>query len=389
MSFGGSLGYSETNSTSELQSTMVATGLHTDEGYETTSGTKNSGRTDTASTKAGNSTVNSGSTNSTINSGSINDTVNSGSINTTTTGPSQNVTNQSSSTFNSGRVDTSQVILTQEATDRLIQQMLEGNQGLQAVTSGQRTVGGYDSSAAQMLTDDLLARTAGEIAVRGAKTVNTIGSSSSTTSGTTVENRGAVTSTQNIGGSTSRQSMGGSTSTQNIGGSRSDTSAYSDAINILGESESNTLTSVGRHVITDYATEQKNVKEEKEETKTEVKVETSLSVICTAAYKEGKIPSYLYVRSSTVFRQFSATERAGYYIWAVPAVAYMERNPTSFLTRVLYRIAIAATNHLSQSPIATITDHSIYFVGRVVCWTLARVLSAIKLVGGNVTSRGV
>lgn len=67
----------------------------------------------------------------------------------TTTGPS---------------TETTQTNLSMEGLDAVLRQILESNQGLASVASGQRRAGLYNSSANTLLTNDLITRAAGEVA---------------------------------------------------------------------------------------------------------------------------------------------------------------------------------------------------------------------------------
>lgn len=68
---------------------------------------------------------------------------------------------------------TSQTMLSQDAINAILRQALESNQGLAAVSAGQKAPGMYNTTSQQLLINDLLSRTSGEIAVRGAPTTET------------------------------------------------------------------------------------------------------------------------------------------------------------------------------------------------------------------------
>ena len=87
----------------------------------------------------------------------------------------------SGSGSSSGGYGYEQTILTQEAVNRLLQQIMESNSGLTSIAQGQKNAGLYNSSTMQMLINDLMARAAGEVAAKGAKTekVTPVSSSSS------------------------------------------------------------------------------------------------------------------------------------------------------------------------------------------------------------------
>lgn len=78
---------------------------------------------------------------------------------TNTTGGS--VSQNSGGVTSSGTQTTSENV-SPEAVNALVKSILEGNQGLAAVSSGQRKAGLYNSSTNMMLTNDLIARAAAE-----------------------------------------------------------------------------------------------------------------------------------------------------------------------------------------------------------------------------------
>lgn len=82
-------------------------------------------------------------------------------------------TGQKSDVTASGGTQTQQTMLSQEALNTLMRQAMESTQGLAAVSSGQKAPGLYNSTTRQLLTNDLMARTAGEVATKGAPTVTT------------------------------------------------------------------------------------------------------------------------------------------------------------------------------------------------------------------------
>lgn len=304
-------------------------------------------------------TQNSGSKNT-----STSNTVNSGSVNTSTTktGPSTNTTVQSGSTSlveNSGSINTSQLMLSQEAVDYMTTQILAGTQGLAAVSSGQKTAGGYNSSANQLLVNDLLARTAGEVASRSAVTKQVIGGSTSltTNSGSTV--------TQNIGATESNtiQNIGGSTSVTNgeqiIGGSTSSVSTVQKMVeSMLGQTE-----------IVKEAQEKKNEKKA-----------SGGWIVCTELLKQKRMPNKWYKHGLKVFNTYTAQDKKGYYYWAVPAVAHLKAHPTSLLSKVLEVVMNARAEYLAaevgvdgarKTAFGYVIKHGLF----IVCWTLARTLA--------------
>lgn len=85
---------------------------------------------------------------------------------------------------NANTTTTSELVDPAKATE-LISQMLSGTAGLAAVSGAQKAAGLYNSSTNQLLTNDLLARTAGQVAALGAtKTTTSNGTNSSNTNST-------------------------------------------------------------------------------------------------------------------------------------------------------------------------------------------------------------
>jgi hypothetical protein len=269
-----------------------------------------------------------------------------GSVNTSVTGPS------SSSTVNSGRVDTSQVMLSDEAVNHITDQLLSSNQGLAAVSSGQKAAGGYNSTATTLLTNDLLSSVAGEVAVRGAKTVNTIGGSSSNT-----YNSGSTT-TQNIGAT---QSYNIAEGVQNIGASTSTSKATT---------ETNTMED-----LTGVTTSAKDTNESN--TKQEAK---GGWIVCTELVKQKRMPVKYYFLGLRVFDSYDARGKQGYYYWAVPAVKHLRAHPDSLLSKVLEVVMVARAEQLAadanynfaRKTVGGFLAKHLLYAG---CWILSRTLA--------------
>ena len=309
----------KTEEESSTTSTGTKTGSQINSGSIDVGATMNSGRTDTSESinyNTGRTDIQNTDQTTTTSGGKV----------VNITDARQNTSSTSSSTFNSGRTDTSQTILTTEAVDRLIQQMMEGSQGLQAVSQGQRQSGGYNTTASTLLTNDLLARVGGEVAVRGAQTVNTIGASSSSTSSSTTENLGAINSTQTSLGGTSRVQ---GTSINTVG----DSANISKAINVMGESSSESIMVKGGSRTDIYEEEKKQVDTKATKNETKVEVKTKISIICTYLHTQGRMESSIYFMSARSFREYPEYVRQGYYYWAIPVLASMKANPTAVKTK--------------------------------------------------------
>lgn len=311
-----------------------------------TSGDTN-GATSTTGTKTGTQT-DSGSSTNTVSDNSGNTISKSGSQTsdqTVTNSGSKNSTTGTSTTQNSGRVDTTQTILDKTATDRIIQQILESTSGLASITSGAKASGGYNSSATQLLTDDLLARTAGEVAVRGAKTVNTIGASSSTTA------------------SQSDQILGSSTSTTKGNQSYEDTT-------FNGPSRTNTTSTTGPRTVTSS---------ESQDTKSDTAQNQSKDgmlgwIICTELRNQGRMSNRLYIPGAFKFRSYDDQIKKGYYIWAISSTLHLRNNPTSTYSNFLATVFNLRARHIAKKDRNLATAIAYYGV-HAFCYVLSRTVA--------------
>ena len=78
--------------------------------------------------------------------------------------PVADITNLLSLVKGKSSTTTSSSNISDEGVNALIQQILGGSQGLAAIASGQKGAGLYNSTTNQQLTNDLIARTSGEVA---------------------------------------------------------------------------------------------------------------------------------------------------------------------------------------------------------------------------------
>lgn len=368
MGFGAEAAYEKVKSEEESQtkSSGTKTGSQINSGSVDVGAVLNSGRTDTSDSL----TYNTGRTDV---QNVDQTTTTSGGKNTSFTEARQNTSSTNSTTFNSGRTDTTQVMLTTEAVDRLIQQMLEGTQGLQAVSSGQRQSGGYNTTAAALLTNDLMTRVAGEVAVRGAKTVSTIGESSVSTGSTTVENIGAINTTQTMMGGTTRVQ---GTTLNTIGSSASGTST----VNVMGESMSENINIRGPSRTDIYEEEKKQVDTtaSKEQTTTSVKAKMSISIICTHLYNSKQMSAHLYYLSARDFLGYPEHVRTGYYYWAIPVLEHMRRNPVSIKTKFYsWLLQSRCRGVVGDTPVDKVRwyDKSVARITYSICWLLGKTVA--------------
>lgn len=401
-------GTEKSEADSTVDSTKKTSGTSTSAG--TTTGTQTtSGSVNTSEILGGNSQTNSGSTNiSDITGGTITGT--SGSRNTTGTNASQNIQTNSGSTnvtTQGGRtggsrtaesVNTSQLLLSQEAMDYQINNILGGVNGLAAVSSGKNMAGIYNDTGTTFLTNDLIVKAAGEVASRGAVTRQVIGATETENydSGfkTTQElggssvltDLGATSGFQNIGSSVSSSNtnqknttaIGGSTSsgttsqqgTQNIGGATTSQAGTSSQVNTTETLESLTSKTIALY------------DKETSEKKTEIQAKAKGGwIVCTELKAQGRMPARIYVTGLAVFKTYDPKYLGGYYIWAEPAVIHLRENPESKLSKFLEITLNARAEYLTacvnprlakKTILGWITTHVGWKVCQLLALTIAR-----------------
>lgn len=243
------------------------------------------------------------------------------------TDASQNVTvegGSTSTTTNSGSVNTSQLMLSETAVNHMAKQMLEGTSGLAAIAKGQNASGGYNTTTQALLTSDMTSRIAGEVAARGAQRVDVIGESTSTTKNS------------------------GRTITQNIGATNQNTFNTTDTLNIIGSStsKSDAITDSMDFTNTKNLTagvKERETNEEKKETKKEAK---SGWIICTELKAQGKMENRIYLAGLSVFEGYSDQSKKGYYVWAVPSVKHLKAHPDSWFSKLLEKVFVSRATYL-------------------------------------------
>ena len=306
-------------------------------------------------------TKDSGSTTTTANSGSQNNstsntsqtTQNSGSVNTIV----NSARSDTSTTTTSGRDDYTQTILTTDALQRLVNQALEGTQGLAATISGQKGAGAYDSSTTALLTNDLLARIAGEVAVKGAKTVTHIGGTTQTTNST----------------------IGGTTQNQLIGPSSSTTTGTTNTVQNIGSSTSTAVTGP-------KTTEQtSNLSTNQTSSQNQYNDQKGLLdwIVCSELYRQGRMSKKLYVAGGKKFLQYDDRILKGYYYWAPKGVQILRENPNGIVSRVLEHVFVRRAKDLAG--IGSVYDKGISGGVYLVCWILSRTVARhtqYKYLGG-------
>jgi hypothetical protein len=210
-------------------------------------------------------------------------------------------------------------MLTEAAVQHIANGMLESNQGLAATVKGDNISGGYNSTTKGLLASDLISRISGEVAARGAQTVNTIGASSSSTTNS------------------------GSTTTQVIGASDTFSLQDTDMTQIMGPSSTKAITS------SDTQTDQHDLKETSGSKDTvETKAETeSKWILCTELVRQNRMPLKYYRYGSREFASYDEQSKKGYYFWAVPMLAHLKKHPYSNTSRIVCALLNARAEYIA------------------------------------------
>lgn len=103
-------------------------------------------------------------------------------------------------------------------------------------------------------------------------------------------------------------------------------------------------------------------------------------IICTELNKQGRLPTRWYIPGARAFAAYDEQGKKGYYIWAVPSVRHLRRNPGSLYSKFLevwfnaraeYLAAKAGIKGARKTLFGWTTVHSTYWF----CWTLSRTIA--------------
>lgn len=107
---------------------------------------------------------------------------------------------ETTTTAGGTKTETTNESISQDGMNEMLKSALANTQGLAAISSGQRIAGGYGSSVNTMLTNDLLTRTASQIAQNNKTTTRTTTQAPSTVTKGGVTADGATTAAKTIAG---------------------------------------------------------------------------------------------------------------------------------------------------------------------------------------------
>jgi hypothetical protein len=183
---------------------------------------------------------------------------------------------------------TSRKVLSKEAFDKIVYDVLSSDQGLASLAGGENSSGGYGSSTKSQLAQDLVTKLSGELASITAPTVSTTSSETDTDSvfesiGSKMEKFGKVGSSLKSG--------------------------LSGGIQIPG------------------------------------KVIKGKTVICTELNRQGLLPTELYEAGTPHFLSLPGRTIIGYHCWAKKVVPLMQKSRR--LSESLLPIALARYNHIT------------------------------------------
>jgi hypothetical protein len=102
-------------------------------------------------------------------------------------------------------------------------------------------------------------------------------------------------------------------------------------------------------------------------------------IVCTELHKQGKMPTRYYKYGARVFANYKESDKAGYYIWAIPCVKHLRKHPDSLFSKFLAAVFnsraqyIAAVGGCKEAK-KTITGMLITKSTYILCCTLARTI---------------
>jgi hypothetical protein len=143
-----------------------------------------------------------------------------------------------------GGSSTQQTMLSADAVNALLKDLLGNEQlGLSRVASGARGPGLYNSSTQQLLVNDLLARSAAQVAKISAPTVTTKSPETVTTPGLLSGNTGLAMLALGLGTEKGRKALGLDSLLEDVFGGGGSDSSFGDALLSQATAEYNSLTS--------------------------------------------------------------------------------------------------------------------------------------------------
>lgn len=103
-------------------------------------------------------------------------------------------------------------------------------------------------------------------------------------------------------------------------------------------------------------------------------------IICTELNKQGRLPYRYYIYGAREFAKYDERGKQGYYIWAIPSVKHLRKNPNSaysklmevvFNARAEYLAAKAGCKGARKTVLGAVTTHGLY----AFCWVLSRTIA--------------
>lgn len=103
-------------------------------------------------------------------------------------------------------------------------------------------------------------------------------------------------------------------------------------------------------------------------------------IICTELNKQGRLPYRYYIYGAREFAKYDERGKQGYYIWAIPSVKHLRKNPNSLYSKLMevvfnaraeYLAAKAGCKGARKTVLGFITTHGLY----AMCWTLSRTIA--------------
>lgn len=331
---------------------------------------------------------------------------------------------------NSNTNQTTSEEVSPEKAAALLEAMLGSVAGLANVASGQKQAGGYDSTTNQLLVNDLLSSTAGEIAK-----LSSVKKATGTTTGTTgteplasVSGAGKVlgalqagsslySTIAGTGGAAGGSGLFGSigslfggssaagtagtigataaTTGTAAGTAVAGTGAASTALSGVASAGSSTVGGLGYYTslllaakapgmvgkalgVKELESLQDNLIDKPTELIAKpIKKAVKKWIICTELFHQRRLPKKYYIPGLKIFNSYSEQEKQGYYLWAIPCVYHLRKHPYSLWSRFMCLIFNIRAEHIAAGvgiPEAkkSITGAITEYLGRRVCRVLGK-----------------
>ena len=103
-------------------------------------------------------------------------------------------------------------------------------------------------------------------------------------------------------------------------------------------------------------------------------------IVCTELHKQGRMPNKWYITGFRKFSKYSEDVKRGYYIWAIPSVKHLRKNPNSKFSKFLEWVFVNRAEYIAaqygvRGAKKTLKGFFILTSTYALCWTLSRTIA--------------